>query len=90
MKAADGKQAVYSPEVAEKAVLFQRELTTYSIRVVVLCNSEFMVQQMNFVTATSGIHDKSIHLFDRDKDMTGKAYDLLDINGNDLITAKTK
>jgi len=88
MKATDGKPAVYSIEVAEKAVLFQQELTTYSNKVVVLCNSEFMVQQMNFVTATSGIHDKSIHLFDRDKDMIGKAYELLDINGNDLIQAK--
>ncbi|WP_068727791.1 helix-turn-helix transcriptional regulator [Paenibacillus sp. DMB5] len=87
MKAADGDPAVYSPEVAEKAVLFQQGLINYSKQVVVLCNSEFMVQQMNSVTATSGIRDKSIHLFGKDRDMIGMAYGLFDINGNDLIRA---
>ncbi|GMK39071.1 hypothetical protein PCCS19_21250 [Paenibacillus sp. CCS19] len=88
MKSGDGLPAVYSPEVAEKAVLFQREMTAYSNKVVVLCNSEFMVQQMNHVTATSGILDRSVHLYGQDKEMIGKAYELLDINGNELIKAK--
>jgi transcriptional regulator with XRE-family HTH domain len=89
MRASDGEPVVYSPEVAEKAVLFQKELTAYSNKVVVLCNSEFMVQQLNYVTVASGIYEKSIHLFGRDKEMVGKAYELLDISGHDLIKTAT-
>ncbi|PYI51018.1 helix-turn-helix domain-containing protein [Paenibacillus flagellatus] len=83
MKGADGEPVVYSPEVAERAVAFQERLNIYSSKVVVLCNSEFMVHQLNRVTTESGIH--SIHLFGPDKETVGKAYQLLDINGNDLI-----
>jgi transcriptional regulator with XRE-family HTH domain len=85
MKASDGEPAVYSPEVAEKAVLFQQNVVSYSRQAVVLCNSEFMVQQMNHVTTISGIRDKATHLYGKDKEMIGKAYELLDINGNELI-----
>jgi transcriptional regulator with XRE-family HTH domain len=89
MKAADGEPVVYSPEVAELAIVFQQELAAYSKRVVVLCNSDFMVNQLNHVAKESGIHEKAIHLFGQDKEMVGKAYELLDINGNELIkTAK--
>jgi transcriptional regulator with XRE-family HTH domain len=85
MKTADGEPVVYSPEVAEKAILFQQKVISYSRQAVVLCNSEFMVQQMNYVTTTSGIRDKAIHLYGEDKEMVGKAYQMLDINGNELI-----
>jgi hypothetical protein len=85
MKTADGEPAVYSPEVAERAVVFQHNLLSFSNKVVVLCNSEFMVQQLNHVTNESGI--PSTHLFGQDKEMVGKAYHLLNINGNELIQA---
>jgi transcriptional regulator with XRE-family HTH domain len=83
MKAADGEPVVYSPEIAERAVLFQQNLLKYSDKTVVLCNSEFMVHQLNHVTSESGI--KSVHLYGKDKDMVGEAYELLDINDHDLI-----
>ncbi len=86
MKTADGEAVVYSPEVAEAAVIFQQKLTSYSNRVVALCNSEFMVQQLNHVTKDSGIHDKATHIFEKDRDMVDRAYSLLDIRGNELIT----
>jgi transcriptional regulator with XRE-family HTH domain len=83
MKTSDGEPAVYSPEVAERAILFQQNLLNFSKKTVVLCNSEFMVQQLNQVTRESGI--ESIHLFDKDEEMVGRAYELLDINGHELI-----
>ncbi|NGQ94517.1 helix-turn-helix transcriptional regulator [Brevibacillus sp. SYP-B805] len=86
MKASDGEPAVYSPEVAERAVVFQQNLLRYSSRAVVLCNSEFQVQQLNHVTRESGI--PSIHLYGQDKEMVGRAYELLGIHGNELIKAK--
>lgn len=89
MKASDGEPVVYSPEVAEQAAVFQRDLTTYSKRVICLCNSEFMVQQLNQLAKTSGIYEKATHVFDKDRDMIGRAYSLLDINGNELIQAST-
>ncbi|MDU5947488.1 MAG: helix-turn-helix domain-containing protein [Paenibacillus macerans] len=88
MLAADREPAVYSPEVAEKAVEFQKKLLGYSKKVVVLCNSQFMVQNLNHVTAISGIYDKSFQLFGKDRDMVQQAYELLGINGNDLIKEK--
>jgi transcriptional regulator with XRE-family HTH domain len=83
MKASDGEAVVYSPVVAEKAVLFQQELAIYSKKVVALCNSEYMVQQLDHVAIISGIHKKATHLFGQD--MVSKAFELLDINGNELI-----
>lgn len=83
MKSSDGEPVVYSPEVAERAIVFQQRLNAYSKQVVVLCNSEFMVQQLNHVTSESGI--QSTHLYGKDQDMVNQAYELLDINGNDLI-----
>lgn len=85
MKTTDGEAVVYSPEVTEAAVVFQQKLTTYSKKVVALCNSEFMVQQLNHVATTSGIRDKALHLYERDRDMVERAYSLLDIHGNELI-----
>lgn len=83
MKTPDGEPVVYSPEVAERAVIFQQGLTAYSNKVVVLCNSAFMVHQLNHVTTESGI--VSTHLFGQDREMVGQAYELLEINGNDLV-----
>lgn len=83
MLAADGTPVVYSPEVAERAIIFQQNLLQYNKSAVVLCNSEFQVEQLNHVTQESGIPNTS--LFDEDKKMVGKAYMLLDINGNELI-----
>jgi transcriptional regulator with XRE-family HTH domain len=85
MKAADGEPVVYSPEVAERAIVFQQELAAFSKRVVALCNSEFMVHQLNRVTKESGLHEKAIHLFGQDKEMVCRAYELLDIKDNELI-----
>lgn len=88
MKASDGEPVVYSPEVAEKAVIFQQELLKYSRRVVALCNSEYMVENLDHVASQSGIIHKATHIYGRDKDMVGTAYELLGINGNELIKAK--
>lgn len=85
MKAADGEVVVYSPDIIEAAVDFQQKLMLYSKKVIALCNSEFMVQQLNHVSTTSGIRDKALHLFQKDKDMVEKAYSLFDIHGNELI-----
>ncbi|NQX49332.1 helix-turn-helix transcriptional regulator [Paenibacillus tritici] len=85
MKASDGEIAVYSPEVAEKAVLFQQELTIYSKKVVALCNSNYMVQQLNHVAKQSGILEKATHLYDQDNIMVWKAFELLEISGNPLV-----
>jgi len=88
MKASDGEPAVYSPEVAERATVFQQELTAYSREVICLCNSEFMVQQLNHVARVSGIYEKAIHLYEKDKVMVEKAYSILDIRHNELIGPK--
>jgi transcriptional regulator with XRE-family HTH domain len=88
MTASNGIPVVYSPEVAERAVVFQRELAAYSKKVVALCNSEFMVHQLNHLAEQSGIMEKATHLFGQDKEMLGQAYHLLGINGNKLIKAK--
>lgn len=85
MKAADGEAVVYSPEVTERAALFQQELATYSNKVVCLCNSAYMVQQLNHLAKTSGIFDKATHLFEPDQAMVGRAYSILDIRDNALI-----
>lgn len=82
------EMAVYSPEVAERAVIFQEQLINYSKKVVALCNSEFMVQQLNHVAQTSGNIEKATHLFENH--MVERAYCLLDINGNDLIKSDAK
>jgi transcriptional regulator with XRE-family HTH domain len=87
MKAADGEAVVYSPEMFEKAIQFQEKMYAYSNKVVVLCNSQFMVNQMNHVTKISGLFDKSDHLYGNDKEVIGEAYELLDIHGHELIRA---
>jgi transcriptional regulator with XRE-family HTH domain len=86
MLAADGKPVVYSPEVAERAVIFQQNLLQYNKQAIVLCNSKYQVEQLTHVTQESGI--PTIPLFDTDKEMVGKAYQLLDISGNELIKTK--
>ena len=88
MKASDGEPVVYSPEVVEKAILFQQKVISTSKQAVVLCNSEFMVHQMNHVTTRSGIREKANHLFGKDEEVVGKAYQLLEINGNELIKVR--
>ncbi|MDF2925908.1 MAG: Xre family transcriptional regulator [Paenibacillaceae bacterium] len=85
MLASDGEPVVYSPEVAERAVLFQESVISYGKQAVVLCNSDFQVQQLNFVTTVSGIRHKATHLYGKDQEMVGKAYEMLGINGNELI-----
>lgn len=85
MKSSDGEPVVYSPKVVEQAVQFQQKVISWGKQAVVLCNSEFMVHQMNFVTTVSGIRHKATHLYGKDKEMIGRAYELLDVNDNDLI-----
>lgn len=87
MLTSQGEPAVYSPEIVEEADTFQRHLNEYSKKTVVLCNSDFMVQQFNFVTRANGTH--SIHLFGQDNQMVEQAFNLLDINGNSLIMPLT-
>lgn len=87
MLTAEGEPAVYSPNVLEEALELQRHLHEYSKKTVVLCNSDFMVQQFNFVTKIQGtIAD---HLFGKDKYMVEEAFSLLDINGNSLVKPLT-
>ncbi|MGE7271515.1 helix-turn-helix domain-containing protein [Brevibacillus panacihumi] len=88
MLAADGQPAVYSSVVAEKAVAFQQKLLRSTKKVAILCNSEFMVHNLRHVTKESGIYEHSNPLFGKDKDMVQQAYELLGINGNELIKQK--
>lgn len=90
MIASDGQPVVYSPEVAEKAVQFQQKMLKHSKKVAVLCNSQFMVQSLNYITAISGIYNKSFQVFGKDRDMVREAYSILGITGNDLIKEKKK
>ncbi len=69
MKTANGEAAVYSLVVAERAVLFQQMLMDYSKKAIVLCNSEFMVHKMYHDTKISGIYDKMVPLFAKDRTM---------------------
>ncbi|MEI7026944.1 helix-turn-helix domain-containing protein [Paenibacillus sp. y28] len=85
MKASDGQPIVYSPKIADMAISFQQKMFAYSNNIVVLCNSEFMVNQMDVVTRLSGVYDKSAHFFGQDQDILGQAYRLLDIHGHDLV-----
>lgn len=48
-----------------------------STKVAVLCNSNFMVQNLRHVTAISDIYDQSHQLFGKDRDMVQEAYELL-------------
>ncbi|MEF3302488.1 helix-turn-helix domain-containing protein [Paenibacillus sp. GYB003] len=88
MLAADGEPAVYSPEVTEKAIEFQKNLLIYSKKVAVLCNSQFMVQNLNHVTSISGIYNQSYQLFGKDRFMVQEAYEILGITGNELVREK--
>lgn len=88
MLASDGQPVVYSPEVAERAITFQQNLMTISKKVAVLCNSEFQVQNLNHVTATSGIGEQTRSLFGQDREMVYSAFDLLGIHDNELIKEK--
>ncbi len=87
MLTAQGEPAVYSPNVLEEALELQRHLHEYSKKTVVLCNSDFMVQQFNFVTKIQGT--VADHLFGKDKYMVEEAFSLLDINGNSLVKPLT-
>ncbi|WP_176835431.1 MULTISPECIES: hypothetical protein [unclassified Paenibacillus] len=89
MIASDGEPAVFLPEVAEKAGMFQKKLTSNINRLVTLCNSEYMKQQLNHVSAISNNSDRSLNLFGNNKEMIGKAYELLGIIDNELIKATT-
>ncbi|MNI33750.1 anaerobic benzoate catabolism transcriptional regulator [compost metagenome] len=85
MMAGDGGPVVFFPEVVEKAILLQQSVIACSKRAIVLCNSEFMVHQLNSMTTRSGVWDKTTPLYDKDQEMLGQAYGLLEVNGNDLI-----
>ncbi|MFF2912041.1 helix-turn-helix domain-containing protein [Paenibacillus sp. NPDC057934] len=85
MKASDGEPVVFFPEVIEKAVLLQQSVIARSKKAIVLCNSEFMVHQLNYMTTRSGVGHKTNPLYGKDKEMLGQAYELLDVNGNELI-----
>lgn len=88
MKDSRGEIAVFSPEVSQKSVLLQKRLLKYTNKAVILCNSEFMVNQLNFLTKESGFYGKAYPIFGEDIDMFRKAYNLLEINGNELIKEK--
>lgn len=88
MKARDGEPVAYSPEVTEHALRFQEQLSLYSKQIIVLCNSRYMVEQFNQTMKISGIYEKTSNLFGEDKEIIGKAYQMLDVNGNELIKTK--
>lgn len=88
MLASDGQPVIYSPEVSERAIAFQQNLMTISKKVAVLCNSEFQVQNLNHVTATSGIGEQTRSLFGQDREMVYSAFELLGIHDNELIKEK--
>jgi transcriptional regulator with XRE-family HTH domain len=88
MKDSNCEVAVISPEVAKKSIELQQKLLPYSKKAVILCNSEYMVNQLNFLTKVSGFYDKSHLLFGENKNMLAKAYQLLDIHGHELIEEK--
>ena len=83
MHTSQGEPAVYSPDIVKEADIFQKYLSEYSKKTVVLCNSDFMVQQFNFITRINGT--VADHLFGQDKRMVEQAFSLLGINGNGLI-----
>lgn len=85
MKTGDGGPVVFFPEVIEKAVVLQQSVIACSKMAIVLCNSEFMVHQLNNMTTRSGVWHKTTPLYNRDKEMLDQAYGLLDVNGNELI-----
>ena len=85
MRDSDGEPVVYSTEVSERAVVFQQELRKYSKQVAVLCNSQYMQEQMDYVTRISGIYEKTKPLLGSDKEMIETAFQMFDINGNGLI-----
>ncbi|MBP0726418.1 helix-turn-helix transcriptional regulator [Bacillus sp. RG28] len=85
MKDSNSEVAVFSPEVAKKSLILQQKLLPYTNKAVILCNSEFMVNQLNFLTKVSGVYDKSHHLFGENKNMFGEAYQLLEIHGHEMI-----
>lgn len=87
MCAKDGEPAIYSPEVAEKAVQFQQTCLKFSKKAAVLCNSQFMVENLRYVTMTSGFHN-SHQLFGKDRDMVQEAYSLIGIHDNPLVKQK--
>lgn len=88
MLAADGEAAVYSEEVASKALAFQQKLLKKARRVAVLCNSEFMVQNITQLTLESGLHERSFQLFGKDRFMIQEAFEILGITGNELVKEK--
>lgn len=65
--------------------MLQQSVIACSKKAIVLCNSEFMVHQLNYMTTRSGVWHKTTPLYDRDKEMLDQAYELLDVNGNELI-----
>lgn len=85
---ANGEPIVYSLDVVAKAIEFQKRMMAYCDKVAVLCNSNYMVTQLNQVAQTSGVIDKASHIYGKDRNMVDQAYQLLNIHGNDLIKVK--
>lgn len=83
----NGEPIGYSPEVAEKAIELQMKLLSHFRKAVVLCNSQFMVSQLDQISQTSGVSHRSSHIFGKDRDMIDQAYSLLDIHRNELISS---
>lgn len=81
-----GEAAVYSPDVADKAAELQTKTMSVSKKFVILCNSQFMVNQVSSLARQSGIYEKASLLQGNDDlEILNHAYNLLDINENELI-----
>lgn len=83
MLSADGQPAAYSPEVMERGVVFQQKLLKYCNKAVVLCNSEYMVQQLNYISKESGM--SPLHLYGVDEEIVAKAFNYLGIYENNIV-----
>ncbi|SFM51376.1 Helix-turn-helix [Paenibacillus sp. 1_12] len=78
----NGEPIVYSPDVAEKAIKIQERMTEYCDQVAVLCNSQYMMNQLNQITQKSGAFHKTNHLFGKDHEMIDQAHRLLNFAFN--------
>ncbi|AQQ54041.1 helix-turn-helix domain-containing protein [Planococcus lenghuensis] len=87
----DGLPFVFSPEVYDVWEELQTWLLPYLNRVVVLCNSRFMKNQLDRLAKRSGIACISKHIFSPDLEGNSReALAFLDIESNPILTSEPK
>ncbi|WP_245855980.1 helix-turn-helix domain-containing protein [Paenibacillus rigui] len=83
----NGQPFVFTPEVNEKNEELQRWMFPHCKKVVVLCNSKLMKNQLDRLATRSGINSISLHLFGKNSSQViQEAYQFLEIPNNQLIT----